>query len=482
MLPPPGVKVVQHDASRIEWVAEVPLPLSGETGAASLELELELPAHIEGGQDRWGSLEVRSRLASPEESSVPGLRAATIDDLRRDALTTAHRLKAASERFRRRALGAASLMAVHPVPHVDSLFEDEVAPALEAFRAHRIAGSALPDDHPALTTERRLADEFLSNKLLDLVSDAEHAIAELLLAERCPHRVAYQLPAERMRRALADALEQELSHRAIHGYATPTEGDDHALERFLDRASVLKKHFQEVLFFDVESYWVDHRARNWVGALVATVAAVWAFLWQIYLSRGGADGAFGLVTLGTLGALVYAAKDRMKAVGNTWLAGRLTRAYANRVTKLRAPARLTGSLDKARPVAIARERFARREELNPDPLNPSIRTARTVLLRYSFEETVSGHAALTAAGFRSIKHIFRYDLAPLFSRLDDPVKHVPVLDRDGSRVGFVVAPRCYRLPLTIRRSTGGVTTEHRVVIVIHKLGIERLDEPRSAEQ
>jgi hypothetical protein len=243
---------------------------------------------------------------------------------------------------------------------------------------------------------------------------------------------------------------------------------------------VLKKHFQEVLFFDVETYWVDHRLRNWVGALVASVAAAWAFLWQIYLARGGANGAFGLVTLGTLGALVYAAKDRLKAVGNTWLAGRLTEAYANRVTKLRAPARLTGSLDKARPVAVARERFDRQEELRPDPLNPSLRTARTVLLRYRFEEEVSGKAALGAAGFRSIKHIFRYDFSPLFSRLDDPVKRVPVLDREGNRVGFAVAPRCYRLPLTVRRRTGVDTTEHRVVLVIHKLGIERLDEPGEA--
>ncbi len=479
------VRVVQHDASRIEWVTEVALPAPGASGEIAIDFELEIPAHIYTPHDHWEHLEVRSRLASPQ-LTAPG-RPTTIDGLRQDALRVAHQLKMAGERFRRRALLASSLLMVAPAHDVYDLLDGELAPALEAFYGHRLAARALPSETTELVTERRLVDEFLSNKLLDLLSDAEHAVDALLLDERCPHRDAYELASRRLRRTLCDRLERELSHRVIHGYATPIEDEQPSLEHYLDRASVLKKHFQEVLFLEVDSYWVDRRLRNWVGALVATVAALWAFLWQIYLTREGSSAGFGLLTIGTLGALVYAAKDRMKAVGNEWLAGRLTRAYADRVTRLRVPSRLLGVAPRrrtmkdstaTRAISTVRERFMRLHEVRADPLNPTTqRPVRTVLLRYRFVEDVLGSLPLQTAGFRSIKHIFRYDFTPLLSRLDDAVKRVPVLDENGRCVRFVQAPRCYRLPLVVRhRSSDGVVDEHRLVVVLHKMGVERVED------
>ena len=65
-------------------------------------------------------------------------------------------------------------------------------------------------------------------------------------------------------------------HRRGHGYITP-HADGHAeLAAFLERASRLKKHFQDVLYLDVEAYFVDSRVRNYTGVVAACLAA---FMW-----------------------------------------------------------------------------------------------------------------------------------------------------------------------------------------------------------
>ena len=86
---------------------------------------------------------------------------------------------------------------------------------------------------------------------------------------------------------------------------------------------------------------------------------------------------------------------------------------------------------------------------------------------------------LTRQGVRRIKHVFRYDLSPLFARLDDAVKPVPVLDPETHRVRFAAAPRCYRLPVRVRVRCGGECQEERATLVLTKRGLDRLE--RDAE-
>jgi len=82
---------------------------------------------------------------------------------------------------------------------------------------------------------------------------------------------------------------------------------------------------------------------------------------------------------------------------------------------------------------------------------------------------------------RRVKHIFRYDLSPIFARLDDPVKQVPVLDGATRRVTFMGAPRCYRVAVRIKVRCGGADHEEVATLVLHKRGLDRLEFERGRE-
>jgi hypothetical protein len=277
---------------------------------------------------------------------------------------------------------------------------------------------------------------------------------------------------------VADTLERELLYRAGHGYVCAEPSSPHALERYLDRASRLKKHFQEVLFLESETFQVADRIHHWVAAFVALLASTWAFAWQIALMnrRPSTESQVGsgIVMLAVIAGLVYAAKDRIKELGRTWISGNVHRLYAQRVARYRAPAR---RLPKRDIIVAARESCDQSELARPDPLNPeSGATVPATLIHYVHKGTVSPQAQLTAAGVRRIKHVFRYDLSPLFARLDDAVKPVPVLDVATRRVTFTDAPRCYRVPVRVRvKCNSGPFSEEAVTLVLHKRGLDRLE-------
>ena len=85
------------------------------------------------------------------------------------------------------------------------------------------------------------------------------------------------------------------------------------------------------------------------------------------------------------------------------------------------------------------------------------------------------------SGVRRVKHVFRYDLSPLFARLDDATKPVPVLDDASRRVRFIDAPRCYRLPVTVELKSAGQKHSEHATLVLHKRGLERIESERDAD-
>ncbi len=89
--------------------------------------------------------------------------------------------------------------------------------------------------------------------------------------------------------------------------------------------------------------------------------------------------------------------------------------------------------------------------------------------------------AIACGGATRVKHIFRYDLSPLFARLDDAVKKVPVLDVHTRRVSFIDAPRCYRVPIRLVVKGSGAERETKATLVLHKRGLERIEFDGSSE-
>jgi hypothetical protein len=366
---------------------------------------------------------------------------------------------------------AALAHALNPMPVAPSLAKDldrildQAAQLLAGARSTLVAGR--PTDTPELTRERALADEFLSGQILELLTAAEETCSRMLQPSGL---VGYRAVAQRLRSRVADALAAELAERERKGELLPDADDPEALALFLDRAAQLKKHFQEVLFLEPESQMIDAAVRNWVGAGAAGLAFVIYFGLQTLQTTAAAG--VGLATIMTVGALAYALKDRAKELSRQWLAGKLSHLYANRVMLLREPARF----ERGRNVVMrARESLAQDRVSRPDQLNPGTGAQqRLVTVHYRQRARVMRLKGATGGVFERLKIIFRYDLAPILSRLDDSVKRVPVPAGGRQKVRFADAPRLYRVAMSLRVTTPAGVEKREGTIVLQRQGIARI--------
>ncbi|HYY51316.1 MAG TPA: hypothetical protein VE755_00520 [Myxococcales bacterium] len=458
------LKIEAHDASRVEWSMYIPLPRDREISEAEVSFRLEFPENIYVPHDGWEQLQILARLSSPDEESFAP-EPLTVDGLRRSALGVARRLKLLRESIPRVAVAHS----LNPMPVAPSLAKelgrilDQAVATLGQARAMLVGPRA--DDAPELARERALADEFLSGQLLELLTVAEETCARMLAPAGLP---GYRAVAQKLRGRVADALAEELRHRERKGEMLPDGEDVEALALFLDRAAQLKKHFQEVLFLEPETKMIDEAVRNWVGLSGAATAFIIYFGLQA-LQTSAAAG-LGLWTLMTVGAVAYALKDRAKELTRQWLAGKLSHLYANRVLALREPQKF----ERTRNVVLrARESIAQSRLAMPDPLNPgSGAVQRVVTLDYRQRARVTRLKGPSAPAFERLKIVFRYDLAPILTRLDDSVKRVPV--PAGAGVRFADAPRLYQVPLTLQVATSAGVERREALIVLNRRGIARI--------
>ena len=479
--PEPDVRAKIHDTSRLEWTAELPLPEGRETEDFALEAELEIPAAAWSDHDGWAHLQLFARLASPTGDADDGASPGSVDELRRATLAAVRRLKVRRESLEHEVFTAASLFSRAPRHSLGDTLLAGIHDALADVRQARAAlgPPTAADAGPGeLSRERTLAVEFLSNHTLEFLSRLQRAIDDDLCGPRCRHRDVYGAVARRLRPQIARALADELAFRAEHDFLRPEPDDPEALERYVERASLLKKHFQELLFLQAETEFLDRRFKNWFAVAAAMAASVWAFPLGLVLTSDRMAGVgVGFTATVVLFSLMYAVKDRIKESVRGWLAERIIRGYGGRVTTLHTPARV---LPEPERLARLRESVERSSGTRPDPLNPDVGAVRpVVVLRHVVRGTVDGDPRLSAQDLTGLKLVIRYDLTPLFSRLDDAVKRIPVLAEGGTAVRFAEAPRAYRMPVHLRlRHRGRILEEHRV-LVAHKLGLERLDPPTS---
>lgn len=473
------VRVAVHDASRLEWSLSLPLP-EDKPAAYSLCVEMQIPQNAFVRHLPWDQMQAFTRLDGPAIAAVGD--AVTIDALRRGALAMANQLARASDGFQRHCRLAASLFAT--APH--SELEDALTIWIEA--AVRIAEESRErltkpeqDEASELTRERKLVDEYVSVRLFEMLAGAERALSNIVVS-KSPHAQRLAPVVAEVQARVAEVLAAELAYRETQGFANADPTSAQALERYLDRASRLKKHFQEVLFLEQETFQVAERAYHWIAAFVAVLASTWAFAWQIALmnqANTATTVSSGVVVLAIIAGLVYAGKDRIKEIGRNWMTHRVQRVWgAQRISRYRAPHRRLPGRDV---VVSARESFNQGVANLPDPLNPECGASTPMtVLSYEHRGEIIPNAQLVRSGVRRVKHVFRYDLSPLFARLDDATKPVPVLDDASRRVRFIDAPRCYRLPVSVRIETGGQTYTERATLVLHKRGLERLERDKDS--
>jgi hypothetical protein len=465
-----------HDSSRLEWTVGAPLPGKGERDY-EVEFSVEVPAHLYAPHDVWDQKQTWTRLQSPSESGELQVDRDDIDELRRDTLGVAHRLKTLRGSFERSCLAAALSSVAHRTLE-DELTEPLVQAVDFVDEMRRLLAQPftglMRQSLPALREEWRLSDEFLSHALLDFLGAAQRAIDQTLMGPKSKLRETPVDWLDELRCLVAEALAEELAHRRGRGWINPRPDAPTELARFLERGSRLKKHFQDVLYLDVEAYMVDHRLRNWTGIVAASLAAAFWMGFTLLPIGPGAKAGISAGAFAVIFAASYALKDRIKELTRQWLAGRLTRLYGQRHVTLRLPARI----DPAHRVLMkVRERFDLSHHTDDDSLNRHVgRTQRMQSLTFHMRCEAQAQPLLQKAGIRSVKHVFRYDLSPMLPRLDDAVKQVPVLDPKSRRVCFVEAPKEYRLPLRLTaRANGLKVAEELGVLIVSKRGIERLE-------
>lgn len=467
-----------HDLSRIEWTAAVQLPLEG-TRRYDVQLAVEIPATLFPTHSVWEHLQIFTRLQSPAEEGPLEIERDDLEELRRDTLGVAHRLKRLGQRFERACVATAAQLREAPDPALGETLTDLVTQAVDLIADMRRQLAIGVDGRDEVQRECALADEFLSHQMVDLFAGCERALDDVLFGTKSTLREADLSWAEDLRCLLAEGLSEELVHRRARGWLTPRADAPVELTQFLERASRLKKHFQDVLYLDVEAYFVDSRVRNWVGIVAAALAAfVWLSFTLLPIGPGTRAG-LGIGSFAALFALAYALKDRLKELARGWITGRLMRLYGQRVVTLKLPPRIDPS---RRVVLETRETFdVEAAPFGVDDVHSSAsigRPRRVVSLLFRMRATLHAAPALERAHIFSIKHIFRYDLSPIFSRLDNAVKQVPVLDHNR-RVRFADAPRVYRFPARIAfEPSDGERIEHNADLVVSKRGIERI-EPRA---
>ena len=473
-----------HDSSRVEWAAIVGLPPEGER-EYEVEFKIRIPAHLYSPHNVWDQKQTFTRLQSPTEEGELRIERVDLDELRRDTLGVAHRLKQLREKFDRSCSGAAAQLTAAIHPTLETTLTESVTQAVAVVAEMRQAldrppsENSMPNILPEVRKEWGLADEFLSHRLLDLLGGAQRNIDEVLLGPKSRMREIETPWVEELRCLIAEALAEELVHRRKRGWLVPGASSPAELSRFVERASMLKKHFQDVLYLDVEAYMVDYKLRNWTGIVAASLAAAFWLSFTLLPIGPGARAGISLGTFAVLFAVSYALKDRIKELTRAWLAGRLTRLYGQRMVKLRLPPRV----DTKRSVLLeARETFDCVAETADDLLNSNIgRTQKSMVLTFRMKVGLRSSDVLKGKQIRSIKHVFRYDLDPIFSRLDNAVKPVPVLDEKSRRVLFVEAPKEYRVPVILIARQAGQPERHTSgTLVLSKRGIERL-EPAETE-
>jgi hypothetical protein len=464
----PDLQVTVHDSSRFEWQVILPIPSSG-TVPYSIETEFEIPSNALSGHSPWDLLQGFTRL----DADIAAVRSdGSVNALRQKAVALARMLDRARTGFARHCTEAIGQSHCEEPSDTRGFLMTWLDAALSAVSSSREQLTvAFPQDSAELARERTLADEFISVRLLEFFADAQQVLSsakEGELPDVEEIRACLDVAEER----LAAAVEVEIAYRRSHGFTLPDPEIPETLEKYVERAGRLKKHFQEVLELAREAYPLDDRVQQWVAMFSALIAGMLVFGAQLVLGQVsvGSRLSSGLAVIVLLAGIAYAARDRMKELARAWITGKVYRFHAQRVVLCRLADSKKGLIVRAR------EWCNETTTVRPDPLNPEGSASRRItVVHHLHRGHLLANATVATSGAQRIRHVFRYDLSPLFSRLHDPVKRVPVVDPATRRARFVDAPRRYQLPIQVWVSMHHIQREVRANLVVDKLGIRRLE-------
>src|SRR4051812_10782655 len=177
------VRVGVHDASRLEWSLSIPLPERGtEPTPYSLRVEMQIPQNAFVRHAPWDQMQAFTRLDGPAIAAVGDV--VTIDALRRGALAMASQLARASDGFQRHCRLAASLFATAPHSELEDALVIWIEAALRiAQESRERLTQGTPGEASELARERKLVDEYVSVRLLEMLAGAERALSNVVASK-----------------------------------------------------------------------------------------------------------------------------------------------------------------------------------------------------------------------------------------------------------------------------------------------------------
>jgi hypothetical protein len=415
--------------------------------------------------DPWAGLQSYARLDIEEG----GVAAESPDAFRRQIVGVSARLARARDGFVRH---STLLRASTPLEnkHAKALLVwlEAAQKTLARARAELLPDAAVHGE------ERGLADEFLSAQLWNGLTDCARSLADTrrALTERSELEAHLLDDVEtEVCRALAD----EIAYRRSAGFVLAEPVNALQLGRLASRMRWLKRHFEHVLFLETESYQVTNRIGAWLSAFMAMLAYLWFFFWQTALARGPAVVGSGVIVFALLTAVAYASRERLKEAGRNWIAGRIQRLFAQRVTRYRIPRGDRRRVGAA--VAIVWESFSQSAgALHGVPRTIEHVAGDVVVVRFKQRGTLTRAVASDIEAATRIRLVFRFDLSPLLPRLHDAVRGLATPESGTGRVQILDVPRDSELPLkAVVRYTG---YEQLVsgTLVLNKNGLRRFDE------
>ncbi|APR84776.1 Hypothetical protein A7982_10125 [Minicystis rosea] len=453
--PDASLRLSIHDTCRLEWEVTIPFEPARRV-SYEVDVALAIPSPVFTPHVPWSQLQSYARLDHAVDAGPAG---SSVEALRGEVVAVAGELSSLGRELADVGLRTAALASgAHLARALDaSLIVARVA------RARLTSG--LPGDLAAVTEERRRADDYLSLQLIAMLTGAARALDEARTLTTVPEE-AFMAAEERIVRALA----AENGHRRKQGFVCADPSSPSSLGDYMEHVSRLKKHFHATLFLDAE---VRQRARPWLSTAFVFIVVTVTFLVQgaIDPRYHSAASRARVLAAALLMGLLFALRDRIRELGVSWWIGRRHRAYGQRFVSYRLPAHLPAI---ERIAVRAREAFDREEARDPD-LSGDDGGKPYIALRFSHRGMLSPAPTLAAPGARRVKHVFRYDLSPLFTRLSDAVKPLAVVDPETRRLRVVDAPRIYRLPIRVRLRCGSLDRTTRATLVINKHGLLRLD-------
>jgi hypothetical protein len=428
---------------------------------------LEVPANGIGRHNPWEHLQATTRLDGAKAAALSD--EATVDALRHGAVWLTHMLGRARDGFARHCNVVRESTTTEPAEDRYRFLVVWIDTALRAVQETRVRlVDPVASDTGHVVRERSLIDEFTSVSVLEMLGHATSAAASLAPSVS---------GAEQVRERTAKAVADEFEYRKRKGFPVAAASSEESVEGYVVRAATLKKHFEEVLFLDRETNQVDERVQQWVVTLVAMLAGVCVFLFlgliREHLSAPSKVGT-GLLLLAIVAEVAYATRERVKDFARSWIAGKLYRFHAQRISRYRVPEERPSERGE---ILRAREWCTLATRSRPDPLNPEAGASlQTTRVHYLHKGTIWHDDVLSRAGVVRARHVFRYDFTPVLTRLKaspEPAPLQPVQVDDG--VGFVEAPRRYYVPLSVRVSYDDASWETRATVVLDRRGLERVD-------